>query len=94
MNEQYHERPVFANWDFEKFQAQFENMSNNQLRQFTRFLQDHYLGYEKPKLTEKEFFKKLSGLLSASHEGEETLRDGIVAGMLETVNNIIAGSIE
>ncbi|WP_428331615.1 P-loop NTPase fold protein [Mucilaginibacter sp.] len=94
VNERYYERPVFASWDFEKFRAQFDTLTGNQLRLFSRFLQDRYLGCEKPKWTEKEFFEKLRGLLSAQPEGEATLRDGISAGMLEIVNKIIAEPLE
>lgn len=94
VNENYYERPVFTSWDPEQFQALFESLTNNQLRMFSGFLQGRYLGYEKPKWTETAFFAKLLEMINTPHEGEETLRDGILEGMAEIVNKIIPVSLD
>lgn len=87
--EQYSERPILASWDFETFYIRFQEMTNNQLRGFSAFLKNRYLGYELPRWTETAFFESLSQKINEKRDCEPTLRDIILEGLSEIVDKIL-----
>ncbi|MBB6131723.1 hypothetical protein [Mucilaginibacter lappiensis] len=87
--EQYSDRPILATWDFDAFYSRFREMTNNQLRGFSNFLKNRYLGYEMPRWTEMEFFALLKEKLNDKGEGEPTLRDMILEGLKEMIDQIL-----
>ncbi|QEC78969.1 hypothetical protein FSB76_24590 [Mucilaginibacter ginsenosidivorax] len=89
VHEQYSDRPILANWDFDAFYIRFQEMTNNQLRGFSTFLKNRYLVYELPLWTEREFFELLSKKVNEKREGEPTLRDIIQEGLSEIVDQIL-----
>jgi len=87
--EQYYDRQIFNDWDFDSFYQQITAMTPNQLRALNNFIKNHYSLYEMPKWVETGFLQKLFDQVKLEVQGEETLRRFVLEGTIEILTPIL-----